>query len=249
MSARVNRTVQFAAGSLALLALWEIIGRSEIFGPTWPPLSLVAATLLDPANQALFAQAIQGTAWAAGWGMALGAGTALVLAALSHSMKALKEGIDRLAAIVHAIPHIGIAPVLIVSIGRSETPVAIAAVTAFFPAYAAASAAFAAVSSVHQDLFTVLGSGRLSRFRRLLVPEATPGLLNALRLAAPGAVLGAILGEWFGAPSGLGLVIVSSAQNFQIPQLWAAASLATLLAICVFAILSGVQSLARRRFT
>lgn len=248
MTGRTGTAVQFVAGVVALVVVAEFIGRSGLLGPSWPALSTVVATLVDPARRDLFSQALLGTAWEASWGLVLGSGTALVLASARQTLRLLRDGLDRFAATVHAVPGIGIAPVLIVCLGRSNAPVAVAALAAFFPAYIAASAALGAVAPVHDDLFTVMGSSKPARFLRLRLPTALPGLLDALRLAAPGAFLGAILGEWFGAPSGLGLVIVSSAQNFQVALLWAAALLATGLALLVFGAFSGLQALARRRF-
>ena len=69
---------------------------------------------------------------------------------------------------------------------------------------------------------------------RLQLPAAIPGMADGLRLAAPAAILGAVLGEWFGAPRGLGVLIVSAMQNYQIELLWAAALLAALMSMIAF---------------
>ena len=50
-----------------------------------------------------------------------------------------------------------------------------------------------------------------------------------------------MLGEWFGAPRGLGVLIVSAMQNYQIELLWAAALLAagmSMIAFGLFTLLS-----------
>ena len=54
-------------------------------------------------------------------------------------------------------------------------------------------------------------------------------------------MLGAILGEWFGAPAGLGVLIVSSMQNFQITLLWSAAFLGTAMSAAGYFALVIVQ--------
>lgn len=249
MSARNARALQFLLGAVALLAIWELVGRLELFGPTWPTLTAVLAEIYAPGRAEFFAMAAYSTAWSAAGGLLIGGAAALLLATLRQVVRVLAGGLDRFAATLHAVPHIAIAPVLIVSLGRAEAPMAIAALAAFFPAYVASAAAFSASAGVRNDLFSVLGSGRLQRLMRLQIPTALPGLLDALRLGAPGALLGAILGEWFGAPSGVGLVIVSSAQNFQIEQLWAAALLATVMSIVAFGFFSLLQHAARRRLT
>lgn len=243
------QVVQFVTGSVVFLLLWEAVGRTELWGPTWPPLSNVFGYLLSDSHRALFGRAATATALSAAQGLVLGAGAALVLAALHSGVPGLRRGLDRFAGVVHATPLIGIAPVLVVTVGRAGAPVAVATMACFFPAYAAASSAFEATKPVHHDLFDVLGSGHASRLLRLQLPAALPGLLDAVRLASPGAVLGSILGEWFGAPRGVGLIIISSAQNFQILQLWAAALLGTAMSLGIFAALSTLQYAARRRLS
>lgn len=245
---RVGRSVQMAAGLAALLCLWQILGQTKALGPAFSSLSQVCSTLLDPSRRSLFSSAIAATSASAAWGLLLGGVVGCVAAAVCQAIGAFRRGWDRFAVSVHAIPQIGVAPVLIVTLGRSEAPAALAAMAAFFPAYAAATTAFASSSAVHRDLFSVNGSSRTDRMLRLQLPVAAPGLCDAMRLAAPGAVLGAVLGEWFGAPSGIGLIILSSSQNYQIDQLWASATLATLLAMAGYGAFSVLQVLANRRY-
>lgn len=249
MTTTQRRIAQFIAGLLALAVAWEALGRSGLLGPTWPPLTTTIGTLIDPGRRELFIRAAVATLTSAAIGLAIGAGTALVLAAVHNGLPALRPGLDRFAGFIHAVPLIGIAPILVITVGRADAPAAVASLAAFFPAYATAGSAFHAVPSAHHDVFTVAGSSRSSRLLRLQLPTAIPGLCDALRLAAPGAVLGAILGEWFGAPQGIGLVILSSAQNYQISQLWAAALLSTSMALGIYAVFSGAQLLARRRIS
>ena len=121
--------------------------------------------------------------------------------------------------------------------------------SAYFPIYIALSSALRFAPPVYDDLSGVLGASRTRSFLLLKLPNAVPAYIDGLRMAAPAAVLGVILGEWFGAPRGLGIVIISSLQNFQIPQLWAAALLAVGCTFTAYMILSGVYSLALERFS
>jgi ABC-type nitrate/sulfonate/bicarbonate transport system permease component len=242
------RGTQMAFGLVVLLVLWEILGRTQALGAAFPPASAVWDTLIAPDQRYLFQQALGTTTISALWGLAGGGLIACLVAGTGQAVGWTNTGLDRFAVLVHAIPQVGIAPVLILVAGRVDSPRYIAMIAAFFPAYVAASRAFSSAQRVHQDLFRVLGSDRRNRLRRLLIPAAIPGLCDALRLAAPSAVLGAVLGEWFGAPQGIGVIIISSAQNYQIDQLWAAAVLATLLAAAGFGLFTALRAGAVRRF-
>lgn len=241
--------LQYALGTALLLGLWQVLGATAAFGQTLPSLSAVLVAVGSASERPILLPAVGATVLSALAGLAIGGGCAVAAAALRHSLQFAREGIDRSAATVHSIPAIGIAPVLALAVGRATTPIALAALATFFPVYITASAALGAAQGAHQDLFSVFGASRLQRLRRLQVPAAVPGLLDALRLGAPGAVLGAVLGEWFGAPRGLGLVIISSAQNYQIVQMWAASLLTTLLSLLAFASASALQLVTRSRFS
>ena len=87
----------------------------------------------------------------------------------------------------------------------------------------------------------------MRRFVSLQLPASLPGLADGLRLAAPAALLGAVIGEWFGAPRGLGVLIVSAMQNYQITLLWSAALLTALSSTIAFGILTvGARQAAAR---
>lgn len=246
---RASRTVQVLIGAAVLCALWQIIGQTKLLGLSFPSLTTVVGALFAPSRAPLFLGAISATAFSACLGLLIGGIAGLFLAGGRQTLKSTRPGLDRLAALIHAIPHIAIAPVMIIVFGRESAPIAVASIAAFFPVYAASTTAFAAAAQSHQDLFSVLGSSRLNRLLRLDLPTAVPGLAEALKLAAPSAVLGAVVGEWFGAPRGVGLLILSSAENYDVPLLWAAALLSTFMALVVFGFFAFLQQAAIRSFT
>ncbi|MCZ9884927.1 ABC transporter permease [Arthrobacter sp. B2a2-09] len=246
---RSLRLIQSIAGAVILCALWEVLGQTKVLGPSLPALSTVLGTLFAPNRAKLFTTAISATALSAALGLLIGGGSGALIAGARQTISWTRPGLDRFAALIHAIPQVAIAPVMVIVFGRAGSPIAVAAIAAFFPAYAASTRAFAAAAQSHQDLFTVLGSSRSARLLRLDLPAALPGLADALKLAAPGAVLGAVLGEWFGAPKGVGILILSSSQNYDIPLLWAGALVSTLMALVGFGVFAAVQNAATRRLT
>ena len=157
-------------------------------------------------------------------------------------------GLGRFAATVNAVPLIALGPVLIVTVGRDSTPVTIAAITVFFGVFVAASAGLQSVRREQRDLLTVLGASPRRRLFYLQLPTALPMLVDGLKLSVTAAVVGAILGEWFGAPGGLGLVLVSAMQNYQITLLWSAALLGALLSLSAYGSLSILQHWLEERY-
>ncbi|WP_420451933.1 ABC transporter permease [Ilumatobacter sp.] len=245
---RVGALARSTIGIVAYLVLWEVVGRRGWFGSTFPPLSDIVATLTGAQRRPVLARAFSSTASAAGIGLVLGVVAAVSGAALSLVAPPLRRGIDQLAIILHAVPVISLAPLFIVTIGREGTPIAIAALSAGFAMFVAATAAVEAARPPQHDVFTALGSGAVRRFVDLQLPASIPGMVDGLRLAAPAALLGAVLGEWFGAPRGLGVLIVSAMQNYQIELLWAAALATALTSMIVYGMLTRLARVASRRW-
>ena len=73
-------------------------------------------------------------------------------------------------------------------------------------------------------------------------------LADGLRTAAPLAVVGAIIGEWFSSERGLGPILLNAMQNFQNASLWVAALAATALSALGYAAFDLLQRAARRRY-
>lgn len=238
-----------AVGVLAYLALWELVGRRGWLGTTFPPLTTIVAEMTGDARRPTIVRAFRSTTSAAGIGFVIGVSVACLLAAIGLFVPPLRRGIDQLATIVHAMPIIALAPLFIVTLGREQTPAAIAALAAGFAMFVAATSAIEAAHRSQHDVFTALGSGVGRRFVSLQLPASLPGLADGLRLAAPAAILGAVIGEWFGAPRGLGVLIVSAMQNYQIALLWAAALLTALLSMVMFGVFTLIARAAAGRWT
>jgi NitT/TauT family transport system permease protein len=126
--------------------------------------------------------------------------------------------------------------------------VLVSAISCFFPMFIATAAGLTAARRSHLDVMSVLGAGRWTQLRRVRLPAALPSITDGFRLAAPAAVLGAIFGEWFGAEKGIGAVLVSSMQNFQVELLWATALLATLVSVVALAGFTALSHWTQRKF-
>jgi ABC-type nitrate/sulfonate/bicarbonate transport system permease component len=97
-------------------------------------------------------------------------------------------------------------------------------------------------------VITILGANSWRRLLHFELPSALPNLASGLKAAISASFIGAILGEWFGAPQGLGLVILNAMQNFQIRLMWAAVTVAAILSLTAFLIAATLEKAVSRRF-
>jgi len=228
---------------LLLLIAWELIARSGIAGLTVPTPVSIAEIYLQPRFAALLYRSAMATAGSALLGLAIGILLGTATALVSHVSAALRPGLDRLAVTVNAIPAIAIAPIFVLLVSRDFTPTLLAAIAVFFLIYVAVSSGLHTPSSRLLDMLTTFGAGKWQRLRYVELPSALPSFLGGLKISVTAAMIGAVVGEWFGAPTGLGIVILNTMQNFQIPLMWAAVLLVAAISLSGY----GLVHLAEKR--
>jgi ABC-type nitrate/sulfonate/bicarbonate transport system permease component len=244
----MKQTLLGALGIGLFLVLWEVIGQTKLLGISWPPISEVLELLADGSRRPLFQRALGATLESTALGYLWGTGAGLMLATMAHLLPVLRRGSDRLAAVVNSVPSIALGPIFLVLLTRESTPAAVSSIHVFFIVFVSVSSGLQRATPAHRDLFSVLGADRLRRFSRLELPAALPSLVSGLRLAWPAALIGAIIGEWFGAPRGIGILIINAMQNFQIVLLWCAVLLAVGASLFFYGLLTLLERVAYARF-
>jgi NitT/TauT family transport system permease protein len=85
------------------------------------------------------------------------------------------------------------------------------------------------------ELMRSYAASELEIWRRVRVPTALPFLFTALKVASVLAMIGAIVGEYFGGSlNALGVLINNAADVFQFPLAWAGILVASLLGIALY---------------
>jgi len=226
--------------------LWAVLNHyNQIVVPT--PVAVVADVLGHPGAYlpdlgVTLAMAVGGLVV----GMALGAGMAVAVWA-----SALMSGMmTPVALAMRSVPVVAMIPVLARVFGYGwPTVLVITSVVSFFPAFVFVGSRLRNAPSGAVDLFAVLGASRATTLRRLLLPHAVPGLLVAFRLAAPTAVLAAMLAEYLMGGRGLGTVFARAVSYYQPDRAWGTALVATVVSVACFVAARAVERRGLARFT
>jgi NitT/TauT family transport system permease protein len=97
------------------------------------------------------------------------------------------------------------------------------------------------------ELMHSYAAGELATFRRVRIPNALPYLFSALKVATVLAMIGAIVGDYFGgSQEALGIQIRRSAGIFAFDEAWAAIIVASVLGIGFYAAVALVERWALR---
>jgi putative hydroxymethylpyrimidine transport system permease protein len=87
-------------------------------------------------------------------------------------------------------------------------------------------------------LLRSMGASRWQLMRIVRAPASLPYLISGARIAAAVAIIGAIVGEWVGASSGLGYLMTRSAAQLQTARLFAAVGIAALIGVGMFVLVA-----------
>ncbi len=136
-----------------------------------------------------------------------------------------------------AVPVFAIAPLLALWFGFGlASKVVMATIAIFFPVASAFADGLARADANLLDLARLYGARRWQVVTLLRVPGALPALVTGLRLAAVYAPIGALIGEWVGASSGLGYAMLLANARAQTAVMFAALILLAAMSVMLRAI-------------
>jgi putative hydroxymethylpyrimidine transport system permease protein len=161
-------------------------------------------------------------------GVAFGVATALVIGLVPWTARLIRP----VVVVLQALPVFAIAPVLVLWLGFGlASKIVMAAIVIFFPVASALGDAVARADPGLLDLARLHRATTAQTFRYIRLPGAVPGLVSGLRMAATLAPIGAIIGEWVGASSGLGLMMMHANARMQTDVMFAALVLVAVMAL------------------
>ena len=196
--------------------------------------------------------------WHAGWytfqealgGFALGSALAIVVALVLARWRPLGTAIMPYAIAANAIPIIAFAPITNqwFSGGLTKSSkIAIAAVLCFFPVLVNTLRGLTSVRAQDIELMHSYAAGQTAIFRRVRIPTALPFIFTGLKVATVLAMIGAVVGEYFGGGlNALGVLILTRARVFQFTEAWAGILLACLFGISLYIAVALVERIALR---
>jgi NitT/TauT family transport system permease protein len=236
----LGRTIRSAREWLPALAvfvlgigLWEgLVAALDVQRFLLPPPSDIVQTFWDE----------RGVLWRAGWytfkealgGFAIGCSAAVLVALIVARFRTLRSAIMPYAIAANAIPIIAFAPITNQWFGLLNplSKMAIAAVLCFFPVFVNTLRGLTSVHPASIELMRSYAAGEVEIFRRVRLPNSLPYLFSALKVASVLAMIGAVVGEYFGGSTeALGVQIRNSAALFAFETAWAAILVASILGI------------------
>ena len=237
--AAISRRLAGLTGVLILLAVWAVVG---VFGfgthGAVPTPWAVAHQMIEDGAGLYWSNAVVTITYAA-QGFLWGNLAALAVAAITLLLPRLGPAAAQLAVISYCMPLTAVGPIVLVVMGGRAPTIFLAAMAVFFTTLVGALLGVRSADPAALDVVRAYGGNRWHQLSKVQVVAAAPAIINALKIAAPSAMLGAILGEYLGGvDSGLGVVLTLAQQQFDVARTWALALVTGLLAFAGYGLFS-----------
>ncbi|MBO4863474.1 MAG: ABC transporter permease [Eubacterium sp.] len=171
-------------------------------------------------------------------GVLLGFGCAAVMDTFPIAKKALYP----ILVITQTIPPVAIAPLLILWFSYGVTPkVILVVLVAFFPMAVGLLEGF---ESVDPDMIKLMDSMKASRwqiFWHVKFPSALGEFFSGLKIAVAYSIVGAVIAEWLGGFSGLGVYMTRVKKSLSYDKMFAVIFFVSAISLLLMALVKYLQ--------
>lgn len=224
-----------------LIVLWDVFIRVFKVPPYLIPNPLSVARQLVAEWPMLWRETLP-TLYATLGGFALSALIGVPIAMWIAYSRLVESFVYPLLVFSQSIPKVAIAPLFVVWFGFGLGPKVIAAfLLGFFPVVVATVQGFKSVEGDVIDLARSMGANPLKIFLKFRLPHALPAIFSGLKVSVTLAVVGAVVGEFVGSNSGLGYVLQKANGTFDLPLMFAALVILSMIGVILFLVLELIE--------
>jgi NitT/TauT family transport system permease protein len=228
---------------IAVLVVWELGVR--LFGVTkfiLPAPSVILASFFTNLGQLVNRGIYTGTE--ALGGFIIGCSLGILVSLATARWTSARETLLPLAIAANSVPIIAFAPIMNNWFGVTTqfSKMAIVAVITFFPMMINMTRGLTLVEPGALELMRSYAVNEWTVLRDVRIPNSLPYMFNAFKICTTLALIGAVVGEFFGGTrDSLGVFITQEAANSRFESAWAAIIVACLLGIGFYMLIVAVE--------
>lgn len=220
---------------IVVLVLWSIAAISGVVNQALFPGPLaVFEALLGWIMSGRFLNDVLSSTWRLALGLGIGALVGTLLGLLTGFWKSLEETVGPFFHILRAFPPVAIIPLIIVWFGiGNEAKIFAIAFAVFFPVWVSALIGVKSIPAEYLKTAKIFSKSAAKTFTQVVVPAATPFLINGFRISIGIAFIMVFVSELAGSSSGIGYFIANAQIVYRADQLVAGLIVLGLLAYAV----------------
>lgn len=221
--------------ALVLLFLWEALCRLLSVPEIVLPTASATFAALWEFREVILQNAIV-TLWTTLVGFCLAIVTGLLLGVAVGWHRAVYSAVYPIMIAFNSVPKVAVVPVLILWFGLGAVPAILTAfLISFFPILVNVATGLATVEPELEDVLRALGASKMTVMKKVGIPRSLPHFFGSLKIAITLAFIGAVVAETSGASNGLGKLMLDAQAAFQVPVVFAALIVLSVLGILLYA--------------
>ena len=175
-------------------------------------------------------------------GFATGGAFGVLAGIAFFRVRVLRDMIFPIFVVSQTIPVIAFGALVVLWFGNTLLAKAVIAFyLTFFPVTVNTLLGLETVDPKQVALMKSFGASNRQLLLRLQLPTALPQIFVALRLASSLSLVGAIVGEWFGDTTGLGVLLLQAMFTENVVAIWGALLAAALLGTGFYAVVAATE--------
>lgn len=237
----ITNRLHSSALLVLLLVSWQLVSMSGLI----PAFMLPSPVRVVTAFAEDFSTMMQGagiTLWEAFSGLSIGVAGGFALAVLMDNNDFLYRSVYPILVLTQTIPTIAIAPLLVLWMGYGAAPkITLVFIVCFFPVTIGMLDGFRGVDPDAVALLRSMGANSPQIYRHIKFPSALPRFFSGLKIASTYAVVGAVIAEWLGGTSGLGVYMTRVRKSYSFDRMFAVIFLVSGLSILLIKLVDFAQ--------
>lgn len=245
MKKRLQSIISKAAPAVllaAIIAVWQIVSSVGILpGYMLPSPAAVVKALVG--DFPLLAQHAKTTLTEAFLGLGCSIVLSFVTAFLMDRYLFLQRAVYPLLVVSQTIPTVAIAPLLVLWLGYGIAPkVTLIVITCYFPLTISLLTGFANADRDAINLMRAMGASRWQIFYHIKLRSSLGQFFSGLRVAASYSVVGAVIAEWLGGMSGLGVYMTRVKKSYAFDKMFAVILLISAISLILMKIVTWLEA-------
>lgn len=225
-----------------LLILWQL-GATKVNAAYILPTPLQILEKLWELREPLFKVHLPATMLVTGVGLEISILLGVTLAILMDGSPFLQKSLYPVIVASQTVPITALAPLFVLWFGYGIwSKVLVTVLMTFFPITITVYDGFRSVKTEMVELLTTYGATERDIFLKLKVLYVLPSFFSAIKMAIPISIIGAAIGEWLGAQSGLGYFSRRMMTQLDGAGVFAPVVLLSAVAMAVVALVSAVEN-------
>ena len=225
----------------ALLMFWQIAAMGMNAAYIMPSPAQVVQRLWDLRGP-IFTAHLPATMSVVVIGLMISIVLGMALAILMDASPIAEKALYPVVIASQTIPTTALAPLFVLWFGYTIwSKVLVTVLMTFFPVTITVFDGFRSVRTEMKDLMFCMGADTRQMFFKLKLPAVLPCFFSALKMAVPLSVIGAAIGEWLGAQSGLGYFSRRMMTQLDGAGVFAPILLLSIAAMLLVAVVSAIE--------